>query len=243
MRAPAGLFDGGDALVDDDTMRSNWALPWSDLMMTMFVLVATLFAAQAQHTRNAHKPEPQVQEKVVEAAPAEEPVATQERAAADTLTQVDVLARSRDAVRDADLKNVQIAELDDHSVQVRMQGAMFFAAGQAELRPEVITLLGNLAKVIKDTTYDVQVVGHTDEQEAAAGQSPGDWELSLARAGRVAHHLIEAGGIDPSRFMVVGRGKYHPLSANTDAASRALNRRVEIIITRNTGKAGEDEIR
>ena len=36
------LFDGSDTLLDDGIMRSNWALPWSDLMMTMFVLFAAL---------------------------------------------------------------------------------------------------------------------------------------------------------------------------------------------------------
>ena len=38
------IFDGGDSLLDDGMMRANWAVPWSDLMMTMFVLFAALLA-------------------------------------------------------------------------------------------------------------------------------------------------------------------------------------------------------
>jgi hypothetical protein len=45
------LFDGGDTLLDDDIMRANWAVPWSDLMMTMFVLFAALLALQTLHAR------------------------------------------------------------------------------------------------------------------------------------------------------------------------------------------------
>lgn len=251
------LFDGGNAAADDDTMRSNWAVPWSDLMMTMFVLFAALLAAQTTHKRAGHGKETQVQQiqvppqqvaelpgpgtaKVPTPAPAPEAAAGP---SSDSLKSVDILAKSKDAVRDADLKNVQIAELDDKSVQVRMQGAMFFASGKAELRPEVTALLDRLAQVIKETPYDIQVVGHTDDLEINSGAFPSNWELSLARANQVAHHLMESGGIDPSRFMVVGRGKYHPLSPNVDDQSRALNRRVEIIITRNVSTPGGDEIR
>ena len=66
---------------------------------------------------------------------------------------------------------------------------------------------------------------------------PSNWELSLARASRVARYLIDASGIDPARFMVAGRGEFEPVSANSDEQSRALNRRVEIIITRDVGKS------
>jgi chemotaxis protein MotB len=255
--AASRLFDGGDASADDDTMRSNWAVPWSDLMMTMFVLFAALLAAQTAHKRAGHGKETQVQQIQVppqqiaelpgpETTKAPTPAPTPEAAAgpsSDSLKSVDILAKSKDAVRDADLKNVQIAELDDKSVQVRMQGAMFFASGKAELRPEVLSLLDRLAQVIRETPYDIQVVGHTDDVEINTGAFPSNWELSLARANQVAHHLMEAGGIEPSRFMVVGRGKYHPLGPNTDEQSRALNRRVEIIITRNVSTPGGDEIR
>ncbi len=245
LRAGAGarLFDGGDTLIDDDAMRANWAVPWSDLMMTMFVLFAALLAAQAVHHGGGNQPADAAM------APQAEPATAAKAPPAalpDAAAPASVLEKSQDAMRDADIKGVQIAELNDKSIQVRMQGAMFFAAGKAELRPDVTLLLYNLAKVIKDTPYDIQVVGHTDDTETA-GNSGGNafasnWELSLGRANQVARHLMEAGGIEPSRFMIVGRGKYHPLSPNTDEAARSLNRRVEIIITRNVSSPGKDEI-
>jgi len=49
--SPEAIFDGGDDFIDDGIMRANWSVPWSDLMMTMFVLFAALLAAQTMHER------------------------------------------------------------------------------------------------------------------------------------------------------------------------------------------------
>ena len=45
---------------------------------------------------------------------------------------------------------------------------------------------------------------------------------------------VDAADIDPARFVVMGRGQYAPTVPNADERARALNRRVEILITRTT---------
>jgi chemotaxis protein MotB len=267
------LFDGGDSLIDDDAMRSNWAVPWSDLMMTMFVLFAALLAAQTlqhggqkdKHAQAVHEqpvPQPVAQELPVPQ-PIEQPV-TQEKTVAEELpvpvpapepvpepaasanataegappsSQVNVLAQSQDAVRESDLQNTEVTVLEDQSVKINVQGPMFFARGKAELRPEVKKFLGRLARVIRQTPYDIHVVGHADDRAINTSLFPSNWELSLARASHVARYLIDAGGVDPARFTVTGRGEYQPVVAGEDPNSQALNRRVEIIITRNISKS------
>jgi chemotaxis protein MotB len=241
------LFDGGDTLIDDDTVRANWAVPWSDLMMTMFVLFAALLAAQTFHGRAQEKQQKQVRDVMVQVqvqpqvvereTPVEQPVpvpAPDKKL--EAATQINVLERSQDAVRESNLQNVEIALLEDQSVKVSVQGPMFFAQGKADLRPEVTQFLDRLSQIIRQTPYDIHIVGHTDDRAIKTSQFPSNWELSLVRASRVARYLIDSGGIDPSRFMVMGRGEYAPVSANTDEQTRALNRRVEIIITRDIGK-------
>jgi chemotaxis protein MotB len=243
-------------LIDEDIMRANWAVPWSDLMMTMFVLFAALLAAQTLHGRAEHKKQqrahaievhPQVieREKIVNHdVPSPTTVAgagssVSPNKSLEPLTQINVLARSHEAVRESSLQNVEISLLDDQSVKVSVQGPMFFAQGKADLRPEVTKFLDRLAQIIKQTPYDIHIVGHTDDRAINTGMFPSNWELSLVRASHVARYLIDAGGIHPSRFMVIGRGEYEPVSDNTDEQSRALNRRVEIIITRDIGKTQE----
>lgn len=249
--ADARVF-GGDHLIDDDTLRSNWAVPWSDLMMTMFILFAALLAAQTFHAREQHRKqhlrEVELQKQLVERdkpvekiVPAPEPVTKpitvpEPDKSLEPLTKINVLAQSNDAVRESNLQNVEVALLDDQSVKVSVQGPMFFTKGKADLKPQVMNFLDRLAIIMSRTPYDIHIVGHTDGSRISAGPYPSNWELSLARASHVARYLIDAGGLDPARFMIMGRGEFDPVADNDDERSRALNRRVEIIITRDIGK-------
>ena len=243
--ASDNVFDIGDALCDDGIARANWAIPWSDLMMIMFVLFAALLAVHATHSRRQQlelqrEKTPEVQQQVVEK---EKPIKDERPSrgpSSEPLMQVDLLASSRDAVREANLQNAEVMVLDDQSIKVSIQGPMFFATGKADLRPEVEKFLDRLAQVIKQTPYDVHIVGHTDDQPINTIAFPSNWELSLVRASRVARYLIKAGNLVPSRFVVMGRGEYDPAAANADGQSRALNRRVEIIITRDMATEKEE---
>jgi chemotaxis protein MotB len=114
---------------------------------------------------------------------------------------------------------------------------MFFDQGKVDLRTEARNFLDRLAQIIKETPYDIHVVGHTDDQPISTLQFPSNWELSLVRASHVARYLIKSGGLAPSRFLVMGRGEFEPVGTNSDERSRALNRRVEIIVTREISKS------
>ena len=231
------LFDGGDTLLDDGIMRSNWALPWSDLMMTMFVLFAALLAVQG-FQGHAKKQQAQQQAAVGQQqgeGPGEKLLKEEvlsRQPSFEPLMRINVLARSEEAVRETNLQNAEIVLLDDQSVKVSVQGPTFFPLGKADLRPEVMKFLDRLAQIIRQTPYDIHVIGHTDDRPINTNVFPSNWELSLVRASHVARYLIAAGDIEPSRFIVMGRGQYEPAAANADNHTRALNRRVEIIITR-----------
>ncbi|MBI4693386.1 MAG: flagellar motor protein MotB [Gammaproteobacteria bacterium] len=254
----ANIF-GDDAYSGEpDPGAEYWPVPWSDLMMTMFVLFAVLISvrgllpqeevrttprAAAQHEAPARtetkverkvEPQPVPQRYEVEREklrPQETPPAHFTEAPP---LHIDVYGRSQDAVREAALKDVDIRVLADQSVKVSVQGPMLFDLGKADLKNDMRQFLDRLAGIIADTPYVVHIVGHTDDHPINTQQYPSNWELSLVRASRVARYLIDAGHIDPARFVVIGRGQYAPTVPNADDQGRALNRRVEIIITRNT---------
>ena len=242
-RAPPrrSRYDEPDELLDDDTMRANWAVPWSDLMMTMFVLFAALLAMQTMNDRaqqQAKRDRPAApQQRVVEEHIVEQEKRVREEVPArvptfDALTRINVLARSEEALRQTDLQGAEIVLLDDQSVKVSVQGPMLFSLGKADLRPDAARFLERLAQIIRQTPYEIRVVGHTDDLPINTTLYPSNWELSLVRASQVARYLIRAGGLEPSRFVVMGRGQYEPTAVNASETSRALNRRVEIVITR-----------
>ncbi|WP_201218640.1 OmpA/MotB family protein [Halochromatium roseum] len=225
--------DDGLALAQADAyLGSHWAVPWSDLMMVMFVLFAVLVAILMRENRELVEAAER-QQPVPISVPTPSPKPTPTRVPSfEPLMRVNVFQRSQDAVRDARIDNVEIVLMSDQSVKVSVQGPMLFELGEATLRTEVREFLDRLARVIGQTSFAVQVIGHTDDYPVDTEVFPSNWELSAARAARVARYLIDSAGIDPRRFTVMGRGEFEPAVGNTSDANRALNRRVEIIITR-----------
>lgn len=74
----------------------------------------------------------------------------------------------------------------------------------------------------------VNVVGHTDN----TGDASYNFDLSQRRAQAVAS-VLQSGGVSSSRIRAIGAGENQPVASNLNAAGRAANRRVEIIITPN----------
>ena len=221
------LFTGEEFIDDSDT--NHWSVPWSDLMMVMFVLFAALLTAQALERK---VPEPVVETVTqVEIEQVPEPAETTPPTF-EPLMRINVFERSRQALKEAEIDNVEIFLLEDQSVKVSVQGPMFFELGKADLRQDMRQFLEDLARVIKQTPYQVNVVGHTDDYPINTTEFPSNWELSVTRAARVVRYLIDQGGVDPNRFTVMGRSEFDPLLPNADDRARAQNRRVEIIITR-----------
>ena len=79
---------------------------------------------------------------------------------------------------------------------------------------------------------EISVEGHTDS-DPVAPTSPlrNNWILSALRAERVMRYLVQASAMDPKWFSVTGYGDTRPLVPNDTPQHKAMNRRVEIIIT------------
>lgn len=120
----------------------------------------------------------------------------------------------------------------DHAMRIILTGDLLFATGRAELSTTAIGSLKKIATVIKDSPYMINVIGHTDNVPMQSPRYETNWELSVARASRVARFLIEEIGMNPQQFVVSGYGAQRPLHPNADSSRRAANRRVEIIISR-----------
>ncbi|MEM7466994.1 MAG: flagellar motor protein MotB [Pseudomonadota bacterium] len=245
MRSPALYSDykiktpGAAELYDQ--MGEGWSVPWSDLMMVMFVMFAVLYILEISQPKVEleYQPQPVVEYRDVPA-PIESPVSVPAQGKVKggnglDLTNnftINVFEQSSEAVKQADLDDVKVAVLSDQSVKVSVEGPLLFELGKADLRDELREFLDSLAVVIRQTPFQVRVIGHTDDKPINTNFFPSNWELSLVRASTVARYLIESGDLDPTRFTVMGRGQYEPVADNDEDITRALNRRVEIIITR-----------
>ena len=111
---------------------------------------------------------------------------------------------------------------------------VLFDSGQATLKPEGLPLLGEVANLLNvATNHQIAVEGHTDSVPISSAQYPSNWELSTARATTVVRYFISR-SVDASRLTASGYADLHPLASNATDRGRQLNRRVEIVLLRNT---------
>ena len=140
---------------------------------------------------------------------------------------------SKITVADEKLEKFASVELiPDKTMRIVLTGDLLFPSGQADLTKQAKKSLRKLIPIIRQTPYMINVIGHTDSMPMHSEKYSSNWELSTARAGRVARFLIEAGHIPASHFVVTGYSYFRPVKPNTTAANRKANRRVEIIISR-----------
>jgi len=111
---------------------------------------------------------------------------------------------------------------------VTLSGSEMFASGSADLNPSFEGTLQLVTAALNRVPGRVQVVGHTDNQPIKSFRFSNNVELSQERAVSVANVLKRM--IDnPGRISWRGLGDSQPVSQGSDPASRARNRRVEII--------------
>jgi len=145
-------------------------------------------------------------------------------------------AREREAANEMDglidekhLKKFANVEIDKEGIKIIFRSPVIFDLGRAELKPEIISVLSEVVKVIKDMPNEVVVEGHTDDKPIISGEFRSNWELSTARAFSVVRYFIEQ-GVEPKRLSAIGYGEYKPLYPNDTEEHRAFNRRIEIDI-------------
>jgi outer membrane protein OmpA-like peptidoglycan-associated protein len=117
----------------------------------------------------------------------------------------------------------------DDQLQFNLPSDFAFASDSASITANMRHDLDQLAASLNETTVlrmRLQVIGYTDSQGPDAVNDP----LSLARAHSVAQY-IQSKGVDADRIKVEGRGERQPMVSNDQGYGRALNRRVEIVLT------------
>lgn len=104
---------------------------------------------------------------------------------------------------------------------------VLFDTGKAQLKSGAQRSIDQIAEFLNENPERrVQVEGFTDSQ----GTNDYNLELSQSRADAVAMAIIQS-GINAQRVRALGLGEGFPVASNTDAGSRQLNRRVEIIVS------------
>jgi len=113
-------------------------------------------------------------------------------------------------------------------IVIDINSVILFQSGQAQLTPDALQFLDQIAAIIKDLSFPIQVNGFTDNKPIHTGQFDSNWDLSAARAVAVVKRFADA-GIDPRLLVGAGYGEYHPVASNDTQEGMAANRRVSIV--------------
>lgn len=201
----------------------RWLLSYADLITTMMVLFLALYAMQlAKHREQSIR----TQSLAAQASVAV-PQAPSASLALKPRVAESALLASLDPLRERGEITIAPAA---HGVEIGINAKILFNAGDAALLPDSFGVLGRIARVLAQVPNgNILVEGHTDSTPISNARYASNWELSSARAGAVVRYLVER-GVEPHRLAAIGRADNFPLVAGTDPASRALNRRVTIVV-------------
>lgn len=112
---------------------------------------------------------------------------------------------------------------------------MDYKSGQKELSTAAYPLLDKVKEVIgKVGAESVKVEGHTD----SVGSQILNQGLSQARAEGVANYLSQDNIVSKNQIEAEGYGYEKPLTSNKTPQGRALNRRVDVILTPSVSASG-----
>jgi chemotaxis protein MotB len=146
-------------------------------------------------------------------------------------TQLEEVSRLvQESLRDtANFQDIRLM-ITGRGLVIHLPEFLFFATGEARIRPEAEPLLNRLAEILQKIPNQVMVEGHTDNRPINTPQFPSNWELSVHRATNILRYLVEKDHLDPARFAAAGYGEFAPIAGNNEEAGRRLNRRVDIVI-------------
>lgn len=123
----------------------------------------------------------------------------------------------------------------ERGIAIRLNDVFLFDTGKADLRPPAFAVLNKLSTLFSSLNAHISIEGNTDNIPLATGSLYVDnWGLGSARALSVLRYFVYDKGLTAGKFSAVSYGDTHPVVKNDTPADRQKNRRVEIVILRDS---------
>jgi outer membrane protein OmpA-like peptidoglycan-associated protein len=138
--------------------------------------------------------------------------------------------RTADAL--AELAKLAAVKEEERGLVVTLSGGVLFRSAESTLLSSAQVKLDQVAKaLLAIRARNLIVEGHTDSQ----GSTSYNQGLSQRRADAVRDYLVQR-GYPADRIQTRGKGEESPIATNASPEGRANNRRVEIIVERESQK-------
>ncbi len=204
--------------------NDKWSVSWSDLMMTMFIFFAVMYVFQTGNRDllfgegpGKNRMSENGSQNILDIKADQHPSKV-----------YDQTKQAISEVMFSDPESIDLVE--NGAVRIVLAGDLLFDPGRAKLKLGARYQLDQIARVLNENDFAINVVGHTDDSPSRSEQFPSNWELSSKRAVMVARYLTEVNEVDEQRVFVSAHSYHQSVRPNDTARNRALNRRVEIIL-------------
>jgi chemotaxis protein MotB len=222
------LFDFNDEIFSypEENQKNRWAVSWSDLMMTMFIFFAVMYLYQAGDKEVNFGLGPGKSSLSEQGSGRVINVNTQSKS-------LDVFDQTQQAIKEVLIDdNISTDLINGNALRIILAGDFLFDSGSADLKLGARYQLDQIAKALNENEYYINVAGHTDDTPSDSDTYPTNWELSSHRAVMVARYLTEERNVDENRLYITAHSYHQPVRSNDTNYNRSLNRRVELILTK-----------
>lgn len=143
------------------------------------------------------------------------------------------------ALRDLASQYPNMIVYDSERSMLRFASDLTFGSGSDSIKSSAGDGLATLANVLNSGAaggYDIQIVGHTDDEKPGSNtrrNHPTNMHLAAHRAIAV-RNALGSDGVPWDRMSAMGWGEHRPVVANNPGKGTAANRRVEIFLVNST---------
>jgi chemotaxis protein MotB len=221
----------------------RWLLTYSDLITLLFVLFVVMYAisttdvrkfvALAQSVSAAFNADVMQGQQAISINNGQDTTVVQDQSASGTSPVQSDLKAIKAALEDYAIGQGLGGEVEvgmaPQGIVIRLNDALLFSSGRAHLDDHALKVVKQVADIIKPLPNPIRIEGNTDDQAPDGVLYTSNWDLSTDRALAVLKAMVSM-SIDPSRLSALGNAQYDPITPNVDDASRAKNRRVDIVV-------------
>jgi chemotaxis protein MotB len=225
-----------------DSSQERWLLTYADMITLLLVLFIVLFALSKINQAKYRQFQQSVSHvKLVGTSVVHGKTATASRgpkplsaaAATARLRQIEEALTHALALKGL-LGDVTITIDASGLVEGLVADSTFFVTDSAQLSPLGEEIVDTSGHVLDTYPNNVDVAGYTDDQQITGGPFANNWALSAARSSTVVERLTTVDAVNPERVVAIGYGQYHPVVPNTSPVAQAENRRVNIVVSRQS---------
>ena len=117
-------------------------------------------------------------------------------------------------------------------VRLRVPADQLFQPSTAQLTPSAAGILDRIADSLRRSypKQRIAIEGHTDNSPLYGGAFATNHQLAAAQSNAVLDHFTKRNQMPSSQLFTLAHGENYPIGDNQSPASRASNRRIEIVV-------------